>query len=177
MSSYATASDHDSHGEHLMRSATDATLLKFGERDRLKVRRDYRDLFIPGKFGQVYGYESGRLAILFLGRSKRHWHAARKKLVAAGFQTMQDADTEGSALFDPGNTEQCRVAIRVIRAKSRRIPSAAQLEHLRVAREKAALSRNRKKVCARGGLGEDFESPATGTAPGSSPPESRPLKP
>ncbi len=159
-----------------MKSATDATLLEFAERDRLKVRRDeYKDLFIPGKFGQVYEYESGRLAILFLGRSKRQWHAARKRLVAAGFQTMQDADTEGSALFDPDNTEQCRVAIRVLRVKPRRIPSATQLEHLLVAREKAARSRNRKKVSARGGLEEDFESRGTGTAPESSPPESEQL--
>ena len=89
---------------------------------------------------------------------------------------MQDADSEGSALFDPGNTEQCHMAIRVIRAKSRRILSAAQQEHLQAAREKAAVSRNRQKVYARGGFSENFESPATGTAPGSSPPESGQLK-
>ena len=158
----------------MMRSVADQTLREFAERYRLKLRRDEcGGLFVSGKRGQVYEYGPGQLAAMFLSDSRRQWSAARKKLAESGFRIMQDAATEGSALFDPDNTDQCRMAIRVIRAKPRRILSAAQQEHLQAAREKAAVSRNRQKVYARGGFSENFESPATGTAPGASQPESK----
>ena len=161
-----------------MRSGKEeATIREFAEHQHLKLRQDEcGDLFIPGKFGQVFQYDSDRLAVMFLGSTKRKWNAFRRKLEAAAFEVMQDVGTEGSALFDPSNPKQCRIAIRIIRAKPRRILSAAQREQLRAARKKAAVSRNRESVWARGGFSENFESPATGTAPGSSPPESRPFE-
>ena len=140
------------------------TLQNFAERYRLKVKRDEcGDLFIPGRLGQIYEYGSGRLAVLFLSDSKRQWNAVRKKLAAAGFQILQDAETEGSAIFDRAHDRQCNLAIQVIRAKKRRVVSAAQREQLRAAREKTAVSRNRESVWARRGSGADFPSRALRT--------------
>ena len=83
---------------------SDLSLKQFAERYRLKLRRDEcGDFDMVGKCGQVYVYAPGRLAILFLGNTKRQWHAAKKKLAAAGFELMQDCDTEGSASFDPAD--------------------------------------------------------------------------
>ncbi len=134
---------------------SEKTLKQFAERYRLKLRRDEcGDYFVGGRCGQVYEYAPGRLAILFLGDTKRQWHAAKKKLAAAGLGLMQDADTEGTASFDPADVEQCRVAIQVIRAKRRRVMSPAGLTQLQTAREKAA--RNRQNHCNRGVSGGDF---------------------
>ena len=137
---------------------SDSSLKSFSERYRLKLRRDEcGDYFVGGKSGQVYEYRSGRLAVLFRGDTKRQWHAAKKKLAAAGFGLMQDADTEGTASFDPTDADQCRVAIQVIRAKTRRVLTPAQRAQLGAATEKAALARNRQTHRARGVSGADFE--------------------
>ena len=139
-------------------------LKQFSKRHRLKLRRDEcGDYFIGGKWGQVYEYDPERLAVLFLGDTKRLWHAAKKKLTAARFRLMQDCDTEGTATFDPADTEQCRLAIQVIRAKPRRVLTPAQRAQLRAATEKAALARNRKKHRTRGVSGGDFGPKATRT--------------
>ncbi len=131
-------------------------LKQFADRHRLKLRLDEcGDDFVGGKCGQVYVYNPERLAILFMGDTKRQWHAAKKKLVTAGLGLMQDADTEGTASFDPADAEQCRAAIQVIRAKRRRVMSPAGLAQLQTAREKAA--RNRQNHCNRGVSGADFE--------------------
>ena len=146
---------------------SEKTLKQFAERHRLKLRRDECcDYFVGGRCGQVYEYAPGRLAILFLGDTKRQWRWAKKKLTAAGFGLMQDVDTEGTANFDPADDEQCRVAIQVVRIKKRRVMSPAGLANLQAAREKAA--RNRQSHCNRGGSGADFEPLDPQTAPRSS---------
>ncbi len=145
----------------------DMSLKQFSENHRLKLRRDeYLDYFVGGKRGQIYEHAPDRLAILFLGNTKRQWHAAKKKLAAAGFELLQDADTEGTASFDLADAEQCQVAIRVVKAKTRRVMSPAGLAHLHAAREKAA--RNRQNHCNRGVSGVDPEPLDPQTTPRSS---------
>ena len=149
-----------------MRNMSDLSLKQFAERCRLKLRRDEcGDYFVGGKLGQVYEYNPERLAVLLLGDSKRQWHEAKKKLAAAGFELLQDCDTEGTASFDPADDEQGRVAIQVIRAKRRRVLTPAQRAQLRAATEKAALARNRQNHRARGVSGGDFEPLEPQTTP------------
>ncbi len=150
-----------------MSKRSDMSLKQFSERYRLKLRRDEcGGLFVGGKLGLVYEYNPERLAILFRGDTKRQWHAAKKKLAAAGFQMMQDCDTEGTATFDPADAEQCQVAIQVVKAKTRRVMSPAGLAQLQTAREKAA--RNRQIDCNRGVSGADLAPPDPQTTPRSS---------
>ncbi len=135
-------------------------LKQFAELHRLKLRRDEcGDYFVGGKLGQVYEYNPERLAILFMGESKRQWNVAKKKLAAAGFELMQDCAEEGTSSFDPADAEQCRVAIQVIRAKPRRVLTPAQRAQLRTATEKAALARNRQNHRARGVSEADLGPP------------------
>ncbi len=142
-------------------------LKQFSDRHRLELRRDEcGDYFVGGKSGQVYEYNPERLAVLFLGDSKRQWNAAKKKLAAAGFKLMQAADTEGTATFDPTDADQCRVAMQVIRAKRRRVMSPAGLAQLQTAREKAA--RHRQNDCNRGVSEADLGPPDPQTTPRSS---------
>jgi len=152
-----------------MPKRNDEPLKHFADRYRLKLRRDKcGDFFVGGKLGQVYEYNPKRLAILFLGNTIRQWNAAQKKMAAAGFELMQDADEEGTASFGLADDEQCRVAIQVIRAKRRRVLTSAQRAQLRTATEKAALVRIRKKHRARGVSRADFGPLDTRTTPRSS---------
>ncbi len=48
------------------------------------------------------------------------WANAKRKLKAAGFLIRQDGDREGTALFDPDDACQARLAIRLIRARRSR---------------------------------------------------------
>jgi len=45
---------------------------------------------------------------------------AKKKLVAAGFEIRQDGDCEGSALFDPHDREQVKLALKLAGIRTRR---------------------------------------------------------
>ena len=138
----------------------------FAERYSLKLRRDEcGDVFVGGKSGQVYEYNPARLAVLFLGKTKRNWNAAKKRLAAAGFELKQDCDTEGTATFDPTDAEQCQIAVQVVKAKLRRVLTTAQQTQLRAATEKAALARNRQNHRARGVSGANLRSPDPQTTP------------
>ena len=148
-------------------SKVNSILQKFAERFRLKERRDEcHDFFVGGKSGQLYEYNPERLAVLFMGDTKRQWNDAKKKLAAAGFELMQDCDEEGSASFDPEDADQCQVAIQVIQAKKRRVLTPTGLAQLQTAREMAA--RNRQNDCNRGVSGADLGPKDTRTTPRSS---------
>lgn len=118
------------------------TLQGLAEENRLRTRRDpCGDRNILGRRGEIHEYGSGRFGVTVMGRSARMWGNARRELIAAGFQITQNADSEGTALFDPTNQTQLRLALKVIRARQRRQPSEAQL----------AVLRNGRKSLRRGG--------------------------
>jgi hypothetical protein len=99
----------------------------FAEKYRLRTKRDEcGELIIPGGLGQIYEYGPGQLGCMVLGKSACYWNAARRKLVAAGFQVIQDGDTEGTGLFDPEDANQVKVATQVVRAKRKRVLSKSQ---------------------------------------------------
>ena len=141
-----------------MPKRSDKSLQLFADRHRLTMRRDEcGDYYVGGKSGQVYEYNPERLAVLFLGDTIRQWNGAKKKLAAAGFELMQDCDTEGTASFDPEDADQWQVAIQVIQAKQRRVMSPTGLAQLQTAREKAAG--NRQNHCNRGVSGAKLGPP------------------
>lgn len=116
----------------------------FATKYRLRVRRaEDGDHIIAGKLGHVYQHDAETLGLMFLPDRPRRWSHARRKLEAAGLTIWQNGDQEGSALFDPANTVQARIALKVIRAKPRRTPSAAQLEVLEKARKSRRIAPKR----------------------------------
>ncbi len=118
----------------------------FATKYSFKVRRAKDgEPVIPGKFGHLYHHDDSTLGLFFMPERPRRWSHARRKLEAAGLTIWQNGDDEGSASFDPANTVQARLALKVIRAKPRRTPSVAQLKTLEKARKsesRAGLPQN-----------------------------------
>ena len=114
----------------------------FATKYRLKVRRaEDGEPVIPGKFGHLYHHDDSTLGLFFMPERPRRWSHARRKLEAADFTIWQNGDDEGSALFDPTNTIQARLALKVVGAKRKRTLTAedraakvATLERVRIAR-------------------------------------------
>ena len=106
----------------------------FATKYRLKVSRtEDGEPVILGKFGCLYQHDPETLGLLFMPTGPRLWPHARRKLEAAGLTICQDGDQEGSALFDPTNTTQARLALKVVGAKRKRRQSPRQLANLRKA--------------------------------------------
>jgi hypothetical protein len=102
----------------------------FAERYRVKTKRDScGDDIVAGKrASHVFDNGDGKwFGILLLLESKMKWTYAKKKLVAAGFTIKQDGDTEGTALFNPGDRQQARLAFRQARIRVRKELSPAQV--------------------------------------------------
>jgi hypothetical protein len=124
----------------------------FASQHLLRVRRaEDREAVIKGRHGQIYFHSDGVFGVLLMPNRPRPrlWPGARRRLEAAGCVVHQDGDREGSVLFDPANAKQCRLVVKVVGAKRKRIPSPAQLESLRKAREVLKSSQNH---CAEGAL-------------------------
>jgi hypothetical protein len=124
-------------------TAQPVTFITFADRYRLRIKRDAcGDLIAPGKLGHLYEYGAG-LAGLVLedtqnGQSiARSLLARRRKALAAGFRLHQAGDGEAILLFEMNNPAHEKLAITLVAAKRRRIPSPAQLETLRLARQAA----------------------------------------
>ncbi len=121
------------------------TLEQFAETYHVRTKRDsLNDTIIPGfQFctdmpkRQEYrshifdGFSDGRLGLCLLFTTRKRWTYARQKLLAAGFTIKQNADTEGTALFDPENSHQAKLALRLARIKTIKnysgTPTQAQL--------------------------------------------------
>ena len=118
---------------------------EFSKKYRLKVKRaEDGEPVIPGKFGFVYQHDAETLGLLFMPDSPRRWSHARRKLEAAGLTIWQNGDEEGSALFDPTDTAQARIALKVVGVKRKRRASLAQLEALRKASEVLRIARKQR---------------------------------
>lgn len=130
------------------------TIQEFADRYKLKIRRDgCGDPLIRGNrkasdmpprpeyFNHIYDHGDGQhLGVCLLaGRAlKAAWD--RKAMVAAGFVLRQKAHSESTALFDPANRAQARLAIKLVGAhKKRKVapPTLAQ----KAARERFSVGR------------------------------------
>ncbi len=93
----------------------------FANRYRLRVKRhEDGELIITGKRGHIYGHDNATLGLMFMPDRPRLWSHAKRKLEAADFTIWQDGDEEGSALFDPTNKAQARLALKVVGIKRKR---------------------------------------------------------
>ncbi len=119
-------------------------IIAFSQKYRLRLRRsEDGERIIRGKYGEIYQHGEGFLGVLFMpnGQRPRLWLGARRRLEAVGCEIHQNGDGEGCALFSPEDRAQVRLVLRVIGAKPRRVPSPAQLETLRKARESLRFAR------------------------------------
>lgn len=87
------------------------------------VKRDTcGDEIVRGRNGDVYQYDSNRFGVCFMPStpSPRKWTAVRSRLVNAGFELHQVGNCEGTAVFNPNNKAQSKVALEIIAAKCKR---------------------------------------------------------
>lgn len=125
------------------------TLAQFAEKHRLRLKRaEDGEHVILGKFGHLYEHDSATLGLLFMPNSPRRWSHARRKLEAADFTIWQNGDDEGSALFDPTNTAQAQLAVKVVGAKRKRRQSPRQLANLRKAPARRPRSASESPILA-----------------------------
>jgi hypothetical protein len=105
----------------------------FAEKYRVKTRRDScgEDIVVGSirpadrpthaeYASHIYDHDGTQFGLLLPFQTKTKWTFAKNKLVAAGFTINQDGDTEGTALFNPEDRKQVRVAFRVGHIRVRR---------------------------------------------------------
>ena len=106
-------------------------LTTFAENNRLKVQKDdCGDAIIPGKYGHIYEYGSGRLGVCIMSHSGSacRWNRTRAAFIVAGMDITQNCDQEGCATFDPGNAEQAKIAMLHAKVRARRRVSPERRE-------------------------------------------------
>jgi len=106
-------------------------LKEFCRVERLKTRIDVDGtLTAPGKWGHLYQYSEGLLAVIVAPNAhrKHYWAVNRKKLAGLGCIVVQDGDHEGAVAFDPYDANQGRAAIIVAGVLRKRQLSSAQVE-------------------------------------------------
>lgn len=100
---------------------------EFATQYRVRTRRDEcGELIVPGRRGHVFEHGENNFGVMLVLTTKKRWNFLKRKLVAAEFRLKQNADTEGSLLFDPADTEKASLALQVVRARFRRSISDAQ---------------------------------------------------
>ncbi len=115
----------------------------FANRYHLRVKRhEDGEPIISGKLGHIYEHDESTLCLMFLPDRPRLWPNARRKLDTAGFVVWQDGDEEGSALFDPSDSRQARLALKVVGVSRRR---RGRFLTSRRARELAEISRKKRQ--------------------------------
>jgi len=113
----------------------------FANRCRLRTKRDSGgDPVVQGKFGHLYEHGASVVGMVLEdygdARSRgRSLLARRRRALAAGMQLHQAGDVESILLFELGNAAQEKLALVLVGAKRRRIPSPAQSDALQRARE------------------------------------------
>jgi len=99
-------------------------------------RREFRSHIFEGF--------TGRLGVCLMYAKKQQWRDAKRMLELTGCVIRQDTDTEGTATFDPANSAQVELALRLIR-KAPKIARAALTEEQRKASaERLAAARMAK---------------------------------
>ena len=115
-------------------------LPELAEAHRLKVRRDDDgQRIIPGRYGHLWEFDHGMLAVTLLDLTPRQWTHRKRACIAAGMELHQDGEDEGTLIFDPGDAAHLAMAVKVAGIKKRRIMSEAQLAVLTRARESSPL--------------------------------------
>lgn len=108
---------------------------QFANKNRLKTRVD-ADVtkIIPGKLGHIYEYDDeGNLGVMIMPDPPRrqYWGFTKKLFLEAGMRVIQDGDGEGSAVLDPNNAAQVKIAVKAAKIRRRKDVSPERLEQLR----------------------------------------------
>ena len=90
---------------------------------------------VPGREGNshIFEYDSDLLGVMIMPNTgtAHRWKVARSAFIAAGMRIHQNGDSEGTASFDPSDSDQVRLALRYGKIRPKRRISESQKERLR----------------------------------------------
>jgi hypothetical protein len=117
------------------------TIETFAKEYKLRLKTDIDGTpIIVGKLGHIYehSYSGTNLGLLFMPETPRAklWGIVKAKGRKVGMVVMQDAESEGTILFDSACPLHAKLAISLVKVKSRRVMTEAQLAVLADARAK-----------------------------------------
>ena len=119
-------------------------LQTYTQKYHLRIKRDVDGTdIVAGKLGHIYEHSDSQLGLLFMPSAPRArlWSLAKAKGIAVGMTVRQNADSEGTLLFDAADPAQARLAISLVRARPKRILTEEQRSalaaRLAVARQEA----------------------------------------
>jgi hypothetical protein len=111
--------------------AVNTEVKQFADTYRVRARRDEcGELILPGRIGHVYEHGAGKFGLYLSCATPRSWSSAKRTLIAGGFTIRQNGDMEGTALFDPDNEQQARLALEIARVRKRRVVTAEQRQRM-----------------------------------------------
>jgi hypothetical protein len=115
-------------------------LQEFAEKHLLRVRRSRDDDTdnVVGKFGEIYEYSNSELGLMLCGgpTGTGRWARVRSECLAAGMTLRQN----GPLSFDPANTKQAALAIKVAGARPKRRLSSEHKAKLLAANQHTRFS-------------------------------------
>jgi len=114
----------------------------FAEKYRLYTKLDTDGTtIVAGKLGHIYEHSETQLGLLFMPTAPRArlWSATKAKGTAAGMLLRQNAESEGTMLFDSNSPEQARLAVTLVRARPKRVLTDEQRSALAERLSKGAL--------------------------------------
>lgn len=122
-------------------------LRTFAEKHRLYTKLDTDGTtIIAGKLGHLYEHSDTQLGLLFMPTVPRArlWSVTKAKGTAAGMVVRQNADSEGTLLFDANSAEQARLAVSLVRARPKRVLTDEQRSALadRLSKARSHLQKN-----------------------------------
>jgi len=136
------------------------TVEVFAEQHKLRLRRDEcGEQFIPCRRGQIFDNGDGRLGVMILNDSPRGWGNARRAVEAAHFDITQNGEEEGTALFNPADRRQVKVAFNLAKPYRRKKLSEETLAKLR---RQVAIARGVQKTLNSGTPGSQDSIASTG---------------
>jgi hypothetical protein len=118
----------------------------FAQDRRLKISKtDEGEKVIAGRLGEshIYQYSLTELGVAFVpGKwTPKTWGNHKRAAIALGMTLRQNGDSEGTLSFDPTNWPQSKLALRIAKARAKRVLSperaaaaAARLAKARLAR-------------------------------------------
>jgi hypothetical protein len=122
-------------------------LRTFAEKYRLYTKLDTDGTtIVAGKLGHLYEHSDTQLGLLFMPSVPRArlWAATKAKGTAAGMIVRQNGDSEGTLLFDANIPDQARLAISLVRARTKRILTDEQRSALAERLSKARSTLHKK---------------------------------
>ncbi len=102
------------------------TIGNFAHQRRLKLRHDPDDYttIIAGREGHshLFEYSDDLFGVMIMPETgtAHRWKLARAAFELAGMVIRQSGDQEGTASFDPANSEQVKIAMKYAKVRPRR---------------------------------------------------------